>query len=33
MATRYWGRHIGYGSFTYFNPCLTNGVLDDVSQI
>lgn len=33
MATRYWGKHIGYHSFNYFNPCLINGELDDVSQI
>lgn len=33
MATRYWGQHMGYGHFEYFNPCVTNGKLDDVSQI
>lgn len=33
MATRYWGNFIGYGSFTYYNPCITNGVLDDTDQI
>jgi patatin-like phospholipase/acyl hydrolase len=33
MATRYWGNFIGYGSFTYYNPCITNGALDDVDQI
>lgn len=33
MATRYWGKHIGYHSFNYFNPCVTNGELDDVSKI
>lgn len=33
MATRYWGNHIGYGSFTYFNPCVINGDLDDINQI
>jgi patatin-like phospholipase/acyl hydrolase len=33
MATRYWGKNIGYHSFNYFNPCVTNGELDDVSKI
>lgn len=33
MATRYWGEHIGYGHFDYFNPCVTNGAMDDTSQI
>ena len=33
MATRYWGVNMGYHSFTYFNPCITNGKLDDVSLI
>lgn len=33
MATRYWGANMGYGYFNYFNPCITNGKLDDVSLI
>ena len=33
MATRYWGQNMGYGYFNYFNPCVTNGKLDDVSLI
>lgn len=33
MATRYWGQHIGYGFFEYFNPCVTNGKMDDVELI
>lgn len=33
MSTRYWGENLGLGSFVYFNPCRTNGKLDDVSLI
>jgi hypothetical protein len=33
MATRYWGSNIGYGSFTYYNPCTNNGVMDDTDQV
>ena len=33
MATSYWGSNIEFGSFTHFNPCVTNGKLDDVSLI
>lgn len=33
MSTRYWGEHIGYGHFEYFNPCTVNGAMDDTSQI
>ena len=33
IATREWGEALGLGSFTYFNPCQTNGRLDDVSLI
>lgn len=33
MATRYWGQNMGYGMFNYFNPCIIDGALDDVSLI
>lgn len=33
MATRYWGANLGLGYFKYWNPCETNGKLDDVSLI
>ena len=33
MATRYWGNNMGYGLFNYFNPCIIDGGLDDVSLI
>ena len=33
ISTRYWGENLGLGSFVYFNPCRTNGKLDDVSLI
>lgn len=33
LATVYWGKHMGFNSFEYFNPCVHNGQLDDVSQI
>ena len=33
MATRYWGNNLGLGSFEYFNPCVTEGKMDDVSLI
>jgi len=33
MATRFWGNNIGYNTFNYFNPCVIDGKLDDVSQV
>ena len=33
MATRFWGEQMGLGMFNYFNPCVIDGELDDVSQI
>lgn len=33
MATRYWGKNMGYHSFEYFNPCVTDGTLDDITKI
>lgn len=33
MATRYWGINMGYRSFSYFNPCTNNGVMDDTDQV
>lgn len=33
MATRYWGNNLGLGSFEYFNPCIIDGKMDDVSLI
>ncbi len=33
MATRYWGEHLGFNSFNYFNPCVNNGELDNVNVI
>ena len=33
MATRYWGQNMGFGHFNYFNPCIIDGKLDDVSLI
>ena len=33
MATTFWGEHLGLGLFNYFNPCIIDGDLDDVSLI
>lgn len=33
MATCYWGKNIGYNSFQFFNPCITDGALDQVDRI
>lgn len=33
MATRYWGKNMGYHSFEYFNPCITDGTLDDITAV
>ncbi|MBQ7732086.1 MAG: patatin-like phospholipase family protein [Lentisphaeria bacterium] len=33
MATTFWGEQMGLGMFNYFNPCVIDGALDDVSQI
>ncbi len=33
LATVYWGNHMGFNSFTYFNPCKHNGDLADVDAV
>lgn len=33
IATKYWGENLNLGYFNFFNPCVTNGKLDDVSLI
>ena len=33
LATVYWGKNMGFNSFTYFNPITHNGQLDDVDQV
>mgnify|MGYP003288690563 CR=1 FL=1 len=33
LATVYWGQNMGFNSFTYFNPCVHDGKLDDASQV
>lgn len=33
VATTYWGNHMGFNSFKYYNPCVNNGKLDDVDNI
>lgn len=33
LATVYWGNHMGFNSFDYFNPCKHNGDLADVDAV
>lgn len=33
LATVYWGNHMGFNSFNYFNPCKHNGDLADVGAV
>lgn len=33
LATVYWGEHMGFRSFTYYNPCKHNGDLADVDAV
>jgi patatin-like phospholipase/acyl hydrolase len=33
LATEYWGKHMGFRSFTYYNPCTHNGDLADVGAV
>lgn len=32
-ATCFWGEHMGYNSFVYYNPIKTNGKMDEVDQV
>ena len=33
LASTFWGKNMGFNSFTYFNPCVNNGDLADVDAI
>lgn len=33
LMSDFWGRNMGFKSFTHFNPIIIKGVMDDVSQI
>lgn len=33
IASKFWGDNMGFNSFTYFNPCVNDGKLDNVAVI
>ena len=33
LMSDFWGRNMGFKSFTHFNPIIIKGVMDDVSQV